>query len=64
MKDIIILEKLREKKLSKGPADTIAIVEVARTLSLNELTCRYRWRISNVEKDAAKKLRLTRVKEY
>ncbi len=33
MKDVIISEKAREKKLSEGPADTTAPAEMARTLS-------------------------------
>ena len=33
MKDIIISEKVREKKLLEGPADTTALAKIARALS-------------------------------
>ena len=33
MKDVIILEKTREKILSEGPANTTALVEVAQISS-------------------------------
>lgn len=42
IKDLIILKKVREKeKLSKSIANTIALVEMAQTLSLVDLTKRY-----------------------
>ncbi len=64
MKDIIISEKTREKKLSEGPADTTAPAEVAWTSSPIDLAWKYRWAMSNVDMDAAKKLGLTEVKKY
>ena len=65
MKDVIILEKAREKeKLSKGIADTTAPVEIAWVLSLVDLTGRYNWAMSNTNLDAAKKLGLTDMKKY
>ncbi len=42
MKDVIISEKAREKKLSEGPADTTAPAEVAQTSSPVDLAWKYR----------------------
>ncbi len=42
MKDIIILEKAREKKLLEGLADTTAPAEVAQVLNPIDLTWKYR----------------------
>ncbi len=64
MKDIIISEKAREKKLSEGPVDTTATAEVARTSSPIDLAWKYKWAMSNVDMDAAKELGLTGVKKY
>ncbi len=64
MKDVIILEKARKRKLSGGPADTTAPAEMARASSHSDLAWKYRWAMSNVYMDAAKELRLTRVKKY
>ena len=44
MKDVIIIENVREKKkLSKDIADIIAAAEVARALSLVNLIEKYIW---------------------
>ncbi len=64
MKDVIILEKAREKKLLEGSADTTAPAKVARASSPINLAWKYRWAMSNVDMDAAKKLGLTGIKKY
>ena len=65
MKNIIILEKTREKeKLSEGSANTNAPVDVARASSPVDLIWRYRWAMSKVDMEAAKELGLTGVKNY
>ena len=64
MKNIIISEKVREKKLLKGPVNTTALAEIAQPLSPIDFTWRYRWAMRNVEMNAAKKLGLTGVKKY
>lgn len=65
MKNIIILEKAREKeKLSEDTANTTALVEVAKALSIIDLAWRYKWVISNTNMDAVKELELTGVKKY
>ena len=65
LKDVIILEKIREKeKLSEGPADTTTPAEVAQASSSVDLVWRYRWVMSKVDMEAAKKLGLTGVKNY
>ena len=64
MKNIIISEKIRVKKLPEGLADTTALVEVAQALSLIDLAWRYRWAISNVDMDLVKELDLTRFIKY
>ncbi len=65
MKDMIILEKIREERmLPKGIADINALVEVARVSSLVDLDKRYNWAMSNADLDVAKELRLTGVKKY
>ncbi len=64
IKDVIISEKVREKKLSEGLADTTAPAEVARASSPIDLAWKYRWAMSNVDMDATKALGLTGVKKY
>ena len=64
MKDIIISEKARKKKLLESPVDKTALAEVARAFSPVNLTWRYRWAISNIDMDATKELELTGVKKY
>ena len=64
IKDVIILEKTKEKKLSEGPADTTVLGEVGQASSLVDFTWKYRQAISNVDMDAAKKLELTKMKKY
>ena len=65
MKDIIILEKTKEKKmLSKGIANTIAPVKVAQVFSPIDFAKRYNSAMSNTNQDATKKLGLTNIKKY
>ena len=65
MKDVIILEKTRgKKKLSKGPADTIALAKMALALSLIDLAWRYKWAISKADIETAKQLGLIGIKKY
>ncbi len=64
MKDVIISEKAREKKLSEGLTATTALAEVARALNPINLAWKYRWAMSNVDMDLAKELGLTGVKKY
>ncbi len=42
MKDIIIMEKAREKTLSKGSVDIIILAKVAQALTIIDFACRYR----------------------
>ena len=64
MKDIIISEKVREKKLLESPMNKTALAEVAWAFSPVNLTQRYGWAISNIDIDATKELELTGVKKY
>ena len=48
MKDEIISDKAREKKLLKGPVDITVPAEVARAMNLVDLAWRYNWAMSNV----------------
>ena len=64
MKDIIILEKANGKKLSESLVDTTVFAKVTRTSSSIDLVWKYRWAMSNVDIDVAKKLRLIGVKKY
>lgn len=65
MKDVIILEKVREKKkLSKSIIDTTAQAKLAWTLSLVDLARRYKWAMSNVNLDVTKELGLTGIQKY
>ena len=64
MKNIIILEKAKEKILSEGSADIIALIEVAQASSPINLAWKYKWAMSNVDIDVAKKLGLTGFKKY
>ena len=64
MKDIIISEKARERKLSEGPTDRPIPAEVAKVSSLIDVARKYRWAIGNIDMDTAKKLGLTGVKKY
>ncbi len=64
MKDVIISEKARKKKLSESPADTTASAKMAQTSSSIDLVWKYRWAISNVNIDVAKELQLTKIKKY
>ena len=50
--------------LSESTTDTTALAEVAQASSVVNLIWRYKWAISNADIDAAKKLRLTRVKKF
>ena len=65
MKDVIILEKARKKKmLLESIADTTVQAEMAWVLSLIDLARRYNWAMSNADLDAVKELRLTNIKKY
>ena len=64
MKDIIISEKAKRKKLLEIPVDTTVFAKMAQTSSSINLVWKYRWAISNVDIDVAKKLRLIEVKKY
>lgn len=64
MKDIIILEKAREKKLSKSLLNTTIVVEVAQVFGPVDFGLRSRCVMSNINIDIAKKLGQTRVKKY
>ncbi len=64
IKDIIILEKAKEKKLSKDLANITVLAEVAEALSLVNLARRYMLAMNNSNLDVAKELRLTGVKKY
>ena len=65
MKDVIILEKAREKKmLLESIANTTAPAKVAQLLSLIDLARRYNWAMSDAELDAAKKQGLNGIKKY
>ena len=65
MKDVIILEKTREKeKLSEGPADTTAPGKVARESCSVDFAWRYGWAMSKADIERTKKLELTGVKNY
>ena len=64
MKNVIISEKVREKKLSESPADTTTPVEVAQVSSPVDLAWRYRWAMNNFNMNVAKKLGPTGVKKY
>ncbi len=64
MKDVIISEKVREKKLSEGLADTTAQTEVDQASSFIDFAWEYKWAMSNVDIDAAKELGQTGVKKY
>lgn len=65
MKNIIILEKVREKKkLWEDTADTTTLAEVAQVSSFVNFAWHYWWVISNANIDAAKRLGLTRIEKY
>ena len=65
MKDMIILEKAREKKmLSESTANTTVSAEVAWVLSPINFAGRYNWTISNTDLDTAKELGLISIKKY
>ena len=65
MKDVIVIEKAREKKrLSKGIADTTAPAVMAWASSLIDLAGRYIWAMNNADLDAAKELGLIGIKKY
>lgn len=56
MKDVIILEKIREKKeLLVGIVDTNMLAEMAKVLSLMNLTRSSIWVINNGDLNVAKK---------
>ena len=60
MKDVIRLEKVREKEiLSEGTTDTTEPAEVAQASSFVDITWRYKGAISNADINTAKKLGLT-----
>lgn len=64
-KDVIILEKTREKeKLSEGPVDTTASAKIAQASSSIDLAWKYGKAISKFDIEAAKKLGPTGVKNY
>ena len=64
IKDVIISEKAREKKLLEGPVDITVPAEIARAINLVDLAWRYKWAMSNVDIDTVKKLGLIEVKKY
>ena len=65
MKDIIILEKTREKKkLSESPTNTTATEKVSRASSFVDLARRFRWAMSKAGMKVAKELGLNGVKNY
>lgn len=65
IKNRTILEKDRKKReLLEGIADIIAQTKVAQASSLNDFAGRYKWEISNVNLNTAKKLWLTEIKKY
>ncbi len=65
MKDIIVLEKDKKKeKLLIDIMDKTILAEVAWVSNLNNFDWRYKWAISNVDLDIAKKLRQTGIRKY
>lgn len=66
MKDVIILEKARDKgrMLLKNIADTILLMKVARASSFIDMSRIYNWGISNADLDVGKKPGLTNIKKY
>lgn len=64
MKDIIILEKVKKKTLSKDSADIIVLGKLTWVLSFINFIWRYKWKISNVDINTIKRLGLTKVKKY
>ena len=65
MKDVIIEEKVREKKgLLEDIVDTTAPAEVAQASSLFNLAGKYMGTMSNADMDVAKELGLTGIRKY
>ena len=65
MKDVIILEKTKEKEeLSEGIAAITALAEVARASSSVDIVGRYKWAISDADLDKTNELGLTSIKKY
>lgn len=65
MKDIIILEKDRDKKkLSGGITNIIILAKVAQASSTIDLTQRYKQAINSLNLNIARKLELTNIKKY
>ena len=65
IKNIIILEKTREKEeLLEGSADTTTLAEITRLLSPIHLAWRYGWPMRKADIEAAMKLGLTEVTNY
>ena len=64
IKDVIILEKVKKKMLLEGSVDTTTPAKMGQALSPIDLVWRYRWAMSNIHMDAAKKQGLTGVKKY
>lgn len=66
MKDLIILEKNREKKREsvRRNVDKIALTKITKTSSPINLNSRYIQAISNLDIDIAKNLRLIVIKKY
>ena len=65
MKNIIILEKTKEKKkLSNFFIDITAVAEVIQILSSVDFAWKYRWAMNKADIDKAKKLEQTGIKKY
>lgn len=65
MKDMIMIEKTREKeRLFQSIVDSTTLAEVAQTLYLVDVPERYMYAISNVDLDVSMKQGLTGIKNY
>lgn len=65
MKDIILLEKVREvKKLLEGITDINVLVDMARVTNSADLALKYILAMNNIDLNTVKKLRLTEVNQY